>query len=262
MELSLNTYSECVESFRAADQLMAQCWRQKLTAYRAALELAGPDPQRGFQSQFARDCDCSRDYISKIAQISADRELSSALDKHQLPYNTTLALLQLTPEQRSSAIRVLDQTGGDLSSIGIERGDKSGSKTQREKIEQQFSAEQTEAVDGEFTEIDSSEIDLSEIKIDPASIAIGNTELEQLATFIGLCGSTASLYSNQSGEQLTAETFSGFVVNNFVQQLDNLDPSDRADHYSFLLNNLTELVSLLQQTIELIPARIPLKSID
>jgi len=257
VELSLNTYSECVESFRAADQLMAQCWRQKLTAYRTALELAGPDPQRGFQSRFARDCDCSREYISKISQIAADRELSSALDKHQLPYNTTLALLQLTPEQRSSAIELLDQTGGDLSSIGIERGDKSGSKTQREKIEQQFSAEQTETVDGEFTEID-----LSEIKIDPASIAIGNTELEQLATFIGLCGSTASLYSNQSGEQLTAEKFSGFVVNNFVQQLDSLDPSHRADHYSFLLNNLTELVGLLQQTIELIPSRIPLKSIS
>lgn len=263
MELTLNTYSECVESFRSADQLMAQCWRQKLSAYQRALELAGPEPERGFRSQFARDCNCHRDYINKIAQISANTELSSALDKHRnIGFNTALALSKLTREKLILAIAELDQSGGDLSAIGIESGDSGNTQSQREKLEQKFGAEQPETVDGEFTEIDSTEPDLSNIKIDPASIAFGDTDLEQLATFVGLCGSTANLYSNQSGEQLTAETFSGFVVNNFVQQLDSLDPGHRADHYSFLLNNLTELVGLLQQTIELIPDRIPLKSID
>lgn len=263
MELSLNTYSECVDSFRTADQLMAQCWRQKLTAYQRALELAGPEPERGFQSQFARDCNCGPAYISKIARITANTDLLRALNKHRdIAFNTALALSALPREKLITAIAELDQNGGDLSAIGIESGDSGNTQSQRAKIEQKFGGEQTETVDGDFTEIDNTEPDLSNIKIDPASIAIGNTEIEQLATFVGLCGSTASLYNNQSGEQLTAETFSGFVVNNFVQQLDSLDPSHRADHYSFLLNNLTELVGLLQQTIELIPTRIPLKSIS
>lgn len=244
MELSLNTYSECVESFRAADLAMGSAFRQKLAAYQRALELAGPEPERGFKTKFAADCRVTLAYISRINLICSDPDLLIAINKFsKIGLDTLTTLASSDPETKTAALEQLDSVG-KLTVADIRDLNK------------------PETVDGEFTEIDSSEIDLSEIKIDPASISIGNTELEQLATFIGLCGSTASLYNNQSGEQLTAETFSGFVVNNFVQQLDSLDPSHRADHYSFLLNNLTELVSLLQQTIELIPNRIPLKSID
>jgi hypothetical protein len=244
VELSLNTYSECVAAFREADQLMGSAFRQKLSAYQRALELAGPDPERGFQSQFARDTGCDRTYISRINRVVTDPDLLIAINKFSgVGLDTLTTLAAADPETKTAALEQLERDG-ELTVADIRDLNK------------------PETVDGDFTEIDSPEPDLSNIKIDPASIAIGNTEIEQLATFVGLCGSTASLYNNQSGEQLTAETFSGFVVNNFVQQLDSLDPSHRADHYSFLLNNLTELVGLLQQTIELIPSRIPLKSIS
>ena len=244
MELTLNTYSECVAAFREADQLMGSAFRQKLSAYQRALELAGPEPERGFQSQFARDTGCDRTYINRIDRVLSDRDLLIRINKFSgISLNTLTRLAALDPETKTTALEQLERDG-KLTVADIRDLNK------------------PETVDGEFTEIDSPEPDLSNIKIDPASIAFGDTDLEQLATFVGLCGSTANLYSNQSGEQLTAEKFSGFVVNNFVQQLDSLDPSHRADHYSFLLNNLTELVGLLQQTIELIPDRIPLKSIS
>jgi hypothetical protein len=244
VELSLNTYSECVDSFIAADRLMGTAFRQKLAAYQRALELAGPEPEWGFKTKFARDCRVDPSYIHRIHRVVSDPELLIAISNFSsVGLNTLTTLAAADPETKTAALEQLDRDG-ELTVKNIRDINK------------------PETVDGDFTEIDSPEPDLSNIKIDPASISIGNTEIEQLATFVGLCGSTASLYNNQSGEQLTAETFSGFVVNNFVQQLDSLDPSHRADHYSFLLNNLTELVGLLQQTIELIPSRIPLKSIS
>ena len=263
MELSLNTYSECVAAFREADQLMGSAFRQKLSALSGAREhyiarnQHKTNPEWGFVSKFATDCGVGHPYIVGISQIADKPKIVSALTKFSsVGYNTALALSKSDPDIIDTALEQLEQSGGDLSAIGIEPGDSDNAQSQRAKIEQKFGVEQPETVDGDFTEIDSPEPDLSNIKIDPASIAFGDTDLEQLATFVGLCGSTANLYSNQSGEQLTAEKFSGFVVNNFVQQLDSLDPSHRADHYSFLLNNLTELVGLLQQTIELIPRRI------
>jgi len=245
VELSLNTYSECVDSFIAADQLMGSAFRQKLAAFTAAREQYiarnqhKNNPEWGFITKFSSDTGASTTYIGGIAQIANNPEISSALENFSsVGYDTALALSKSDPEIAERALDHLEQTG-ELAVSDI-----------------------VEIADPVVLTPVTAEPDLSNIKIDPASIAIGNTELEQLATFIGLCGSTASLYNNQSGEQLTAETFSGFVVNNFVQQLDSLDPSHRADHYSFLLNNLTELVGLLQQTIELIPGRIPLKSIS
>ena len=253
MDLSLNTYSECVDSFRAADQLMGSAFRQKLAAYQRALELAGPETERGFKQKFATDCGVTRQYIYRIDRVVSDSDLVIAITNFSnIGLNTLTALTAADPETKTAALEQLERDG-ELTVRDIET------------VEAELAAlleKNPNIVEGDFEYLDTPAPDLSNIKIDPASIAFGDTDLEQLATFVGLCGSTANLYSNQSGEQLTADKFSGFVVNNFVQQLDSLDPSHRADHYSFLLNNLTELVGLLQQTIELIPTRIPLKSIS
>jgi hypothetical protein len=101
-----------VDSFRAADLAMGSAFRQKLSAYQRALELAGPEPERGFQSQFARDCGSSPTYISHINKIVSDPDLFSALNKHQsVGFNTLLALAEIEPEIKAIALDQLDNTG-------------------------------------------------------------------------------------------------------------------------------------------------------
>lgn len=199
MELSLNTYSECVDSFRAADQLMAQCWRQKLTAYRTALELAGPNPQRGFQSQFARDCDCSREYISKIAQISADPTLSSALDKHfSVGFDTFVALTKSDTETKTAALEQLERDG-ELTVRDIET------------VEAELAAlleKNPNIVEGDFESLDTP---APQPDIDLALITPSDRDIDQIVSSAHSAGQQLRVYQQKTSGQLTTDKLATFI---------------------------------------------------
>jgi transcriptional regulator with XRE-family HTH domain len=114
VELSLNTYSDCIESFRAADQAMGSAFRQKLAALNSAREcfIAETGKSRGFQSQFARDLGVTRSYISGIEKIAQSPEyLESPQTFANIGFTTAKKLVDLDSDTKTAAIEKLEQTG-------------------------------------------------------------------------------------------------------------------------------------------------------
>lgn len=205
MELSLNTYSECVESFRAADLAMGSAFRQKLAAYRTALELAGPKPERGFQSKFARDCGCSRTYISHINKIASDSDLFSALNKHHsVGFDTWLDLAELEPETKKLALEQLDKTG-ELTCSDIEQLEHPGA----------VFVDSVELSEFEEAQIDR-EIELERLEtlkpdIDLALITPSDRHIDQIVSSAHSAGQQLRVYQQKTGGQLTPDKLATFI---------------------------------------------------
>ena len=114
MELSLNTYSECIESFRAADQAMGSAFRQKLAALNSARDcyIAETGKSWGFQTQFARDLGVSRSYISGIEKIAQSPEyLESPQTFAGIGYTTALKLVTADSDTKTAALEQIEKTG-------------------------------------------------------------------------------------------------------------------------------------------------------
>jgi hypothetical protein len=114
VELSLNTYSECIESFRAADLAMGSAFRQKLAALNSAREcfIAETGKSWGFQTQFARDLGVSQTYISGIDRIAQSPEyLESPQTFSSLGYSTAKKLVELNSDTKTAALEKLERTG-------------------------------------------------------------------------------------------------------------------------------------------------------
>ena len=69
MNLSLNTYSECVTAFCEADKLMGTAFRQLVQSINTARDFYieqnsdSENPAWGFQTQFAADCNKTQRFV-------------------------------------------------------------------------------------------------------------------------------------------------------------------------------------------------------
>lgn len=247
MELSLNTYSECVESFRAADQLMGSAFRQKLAAFRAALELAGPEPERGFQSQFARDCGCSRTYISYINKIASDPDLFSALNKHHsIGFDTWLDLSDCEPEIKTLALEQLEKTG-ELTCSDIE----------------QLEHPDTVVVDRvELSEFEEAQIDreierenlererrLSEIE----RVVPTDDHIDRLVTLLISGGQQLETYCLRKNTVVQPEQFATFVANRLIDLSDHCGSDPEV--YTSSLESIREFIRLVGSALDSVPAQ-------
>lgn len=255
MELSLNTYSECVESFRAADLAMGSAFRQKLSAYRRALELAGPDPERGFQSRFAADTKTSRTYISHINKIATDPDLFSALNKHQsVGFNTLLLLTESDPEIKARALVHLDSTG-ELVETDIENIVAEIIESESGAVEiSEFETAQIERdLERELeSQLERGEREHQKIleRIQPA-----DSDISRFTHFLFSAGIQLDTYQQKTGEQLTAEKIASFIVDEASKSAAayNGDPEIFADS----IRDIRQVVDLFSRALELVSDRQP-----
>ena len=199
MELSLNTYSECVESFRAADQLMGSAFRQKLTAYQRALELAGPEPERGFKSKFARETGVSRQYIDRIHRVTTDPDLSIAIDNFSsVGLNTLVALTKSDTETKTAALEQLERDG-ELTVRDIET------------VEAELAAlleQNPNIVDGDFETLDTP---APQPDIDLALITPSDRDIDQIVSSAHSAGQQLRVYLQKTRAPLETEKLATFI---------------------------------------------------
>jgi len=237
VELSLNTYSECVESFRAADLAMGSAFRQKLAAYQRALELAGPEPERGFQSQFAADCGISRAYISRINLVVSDPELLIAINNFSgVGLNTLTTLATADPDTKTAALEQLEQTGeltvADISEL---------SEHEVAQIERDLELSDRE--------IENRHKKLLE-RIQPA-----DSDISRFTHFLFSAGIQLDTYQQKTGEQLTADKIASFIIDEASKASDsyNGDPEIFADS----IRDIRQVVDLFSRALELVSDRRP-----
>ena len=199
MELSLNTYSECVESFRAADQLMGSAFRQKLSAYQRALELAGPEPERGFIQKFATVCGVTRQYIYRIHRVISDPDLVIAITNFSgLGLDTLTALTAADPETKTAALEQLERDG-ELTVRDIET------------VEAELATlleQNPNIVDGDFETLDTP---APQPDIDLALITPSDRDIDQIVSSAHSAGQQLRVYLQKTRAPLETEKLATFI---------------------------------------------------
>jgi hypothetical protein len=238
-----------VDSFRAADQLMGSAFRQKLSAYQRALELAGPEPERGFQSQFAADTGSGRTYISYINKIATDPDLFSALNKHQsVGFNTLLALTEIEPEIKAIALDQLDSTGRlvetDIDNIVADY------------LESHSSVELSEF---EEAQIDR-EIELERLEREQRAreraletLVPSDRNIDQLVTLIISGGQQLDSYCLKTNSAVQPETFAAFVANRLVELSDRCGSDPEV--YTSNLESVKTFIGLVARALDSVPCQ-------
>lgn len=242
MELSLNTYSDCIESFRAADQAMGSAFRQKLSAYRTAVELQRPDQlPRGFKSQFARDCGVSRQYIDRIHRVVSDPDLSIAIDNFSsVGLNTLVELSKTEPETKTAALEQLERDGELTVSDIAELSEHERAQIDRDiKRELESQLERGEREHQKILE-----------RIQPA-----DSDISRFTHFLFSAGIQLDTYQQKTGEQLTAEKIASFIVDEASKSAAayNGDPEIFADS----IRDIRQVVDLFSRALELVSDRQP-----
>jgi transcriptional regulator with XRE-family HTH domain len=236
VELSLNTYSECVESFREADQLMGSAFRQKLSAYQRALELAGPEPERGFQSQFAADCGVSRAYISRINRVVSDPDLLTAVNNFsKIGIETLSTLASADPELKTAALDQLEQTG-ELTVADI--AELSEFETAQIERDTELEREKTRKQILEY--------------IQPS-----DSDISRFTHFLFSAGIQLDTYQQKTGEQLTAEKIADFIVAEATADSDRY--SGDPEIFAESIRDLRQIVDLFSRALELVSDQRPPK---
>jgi transcriptional regulator with XRE-family HTH domain len=230
-----------VESFRAADLAMGSAFRQKLSAYQRALELAGPEPERGFQSQFARDCGCDRTYISRIHRVVSDPDLLIAINNFSgVGINTLTALAAADPETKTAALEQLERDGeltvSDIAELSEHEIAQIDRDIQRE-LESQI--ERGEREHQKILE-----------RIQPA-----DSDISRFTHFLFSAGIQLDTYQQKTGEQLTAEKIASFIVDEASKSAAayNGDPEIFADS----IRDIRQVVDLFGRALELVSDRQP-----
>jgi len=246
VELSLNTYSECVDSFCAADKLMGTAFRQKLSAFIAARDCFVSDnqsknnPEWGFASKFAADTGASQTYIAGISKIARDPEITSALvNFSSIGYDTALALSQSEPELVDRALEQLEQTGeltvADISEL---------SEHEVAQIERDLEQSEREQWPSERERKKLLE------RIQPA-----DSDISRFTHFLFSAGIQLDTYQQKTGEQLTADKIASFIIDEAIKASDsyNGDPEIFADS----IRDIRQVVDLFSRALELVSDRRP-----
>lgn len=239
MELSLNTYSECVESFRAADQLMGTAFRQKLAAFTAGREQYiarnqhKNNPEWGFITKFSADTGASTTYIGGIAQIADNPEISSALEKFSsVGYDTALALSKSDPEIAERALDHLEQTG---------------ELTERDITE--LSEHELAQIDRDIErEIAERERRLSEIE----RVVPTDDHIDRLVTLLISGGQQLETYCLRKNTVVQPEQFATFVANRLIDLSDHCGSDPEV--YTSNLESIREFIRLVGSALDRVPA--------
>lgn len=240
MELSLNTYSECVAAFREADQLMGSAFRQKLSAFTAAREQYiarnqhKNNPEWGFISKFAADCGVSQPYISGIGQIASNPEIISALiNFSSVGYDTALALSKSDPEIIDTALEQLEQTG---------------ELTERDITE--LSEHEIAQIDRDIErEIAERERRLSEIE----RVVPTDDHIDRLVTLLISGGQQLETYCLRKNTVVEPEQFATFVANRLIDLSDHCGSDPEV--YTSNLESIREFIRLVGSALDRVPAQ-------
>lgn len=246
MELTLNTYSECVAAFREADQLMGSAFRQKLSAFTAAREhyiarnQHKTNPEWGFVRHFARETGASKTYIGGISQIADNPELSSALDKFSsVGYDTALALSKSDPDIIDTALEQLEQTG-ELTERDITEIETELSEFETAQIERDTELEREKTRKQILEYIQPSDSDISRI-----------------THFLFSAGIQLDTYQSKTGEQLTAQKIADFIVQEALADSDRY--SGDPEIFAESIRDLRQIVDLFGRALELVSDQRPPK---
>ena len=240
MELSLNTYSECVDSFCAADLAMGSAFRQKLSAFIAARDCFVSDnqsknnPEWGFISKFAADTGCSTSYIGGISQISDNTEISSALENFSsIGYDAALALSKSEPELVDRALEQLEQTGElttrDISELSEHEVAQLERDLEREIAESDQRLEQIE-------------------RIIPA-----DHHIDRLVTLLISGGQQLETYCERTDKTVQPEQFASFVVNRLIDLSDHCGSDPEV--YTSNLESIREFIRLVGSALDRVPSQ-------
>ena len=246
MNLSLNTYSECVAAFREADQLMGSAFRQKLSAFTAAREQYiarnqhKNNPDWGFISKFAADCGVSQPYISGIGQIASNPKIISALiNFSSVGYDTALALSKSDPDIIDTALEQLEQTG--------------------ELVERDITEIETELSEFETAQIDR-DIELEREKTRKQILEYiqpSDSDISRFTHFLFSAGIQLDTYQQKTGEQLTAEKIADFIVQEALADSDRY--SGDPEIFAESIRDLRQIVDLFGRALELVSDQRPPK---
>lgn len=251
MELSLNTYSECVESFIAADQLMGTAFRQLVRSINTARDFYieqnsdSENPAWGFQTQFAADCGVQRSFVTQIDQIASDPEIVTAVTNNpDLSLRAARKLLGVDSETRAAALAELEQTG-ELTEPRIIEIETELSEFETAQIERERRAELE-------SDLERRERDHQKIleRIQPA-----DSDISRFTHFLFSAGIQLDTYQQKTGEQLTAEKIASFIVDEASKSAAayNGDPEIFADS----IRDIRQVVDLFGRALELVSDRQP-----
>ena len=246
MNLSLNTYSECVAAFREADQLMGSAFRQKLSAFTAAREqyIARNQhknkPDWGFITKFSADTGASTTYIGGISQIADNPEISSALEKFSsVGYDTALALSKSDPDIIDTALEQLEQTG--------------------ELVESDITEIETELSEHELAQIErDTELEREKTRKQILEyIQPSDSDISRITHFLFSAGIQLDTYQSKTGEQLTAEKIADFIVQEALADSDRY--SGDPEIFAESIRDLRQIVDLFGRALELVSDQRPPK---
>lgn len=254
MELTLNTYSECVAAFREADQLMGSAFRQLVQSIETARDFYieqnsdSDSPASGFQTQFAADCGVDQSFVSRIDRISRDPEIRTAVLKFpDLSHRAALQLLRTDPESRAAALEQLETTG-ELTAPDIRR------------LSEQIAG----ALNTELSEFETAQIERdTELEREKTRKQIleyiqpSDSDISRITHFLFSAGIQLDTYQSKTGEQLTAQKIADFIVAEATADSDRY--SGDPEIFAESIRDLRQIVDLFGRALELVSDQRPPK---